>query len=70
MARRPREPLPDYGYRLDLNDPVIKELYDRYRRKKGIPVWCPLSDYERHEFELAVIKAMQRREERRKTSER
>lgn len=64
------KPLPDYGYRLDLNAPVIKELYYRYRRKKGIPVWCPLSDEERHEFELAVIRAVQKREERRKTSER
>lgn len=40
-----------YGYTLNINHPVVYPLYMRYKRWKGIPVWCPMSDGERIEFE-------------------
>lgn len=40
-----------YSYALDINHPVIFPYYMRFKRWKGIPVWCPLSDGERAEFE-------------------
>ena len=47
---------PDYGYRVDISQPKIKELYFRYKKWKGIPDWCPLSDSERLEFERYLLK--------------
>lgn len=43
-----------YGYKTDVNDPKIAPLYERFKKWKGIPVWCPLSDAERHEFEAYI----------------
>ncbi len=40
-----------YNYRLNINHPAVYPLYMRYKRWKGIPVWCPMSDEERMEFE-------------------
>ena len=40
-----------YSYILNINHPVIHPLYMRFKRWKGIPVYCPLSDTERIEFE-------------------
>ena len=48
----------------ELNEPEINELFQRYKKWKGIPVWCPLSDGERHEFEFMVLRAMQKKAER------
>ena len=45
-----------WGYRTDLNDPEIRDLYYRYKAWKGIPRWCPLSDGERHEFDTLVMR--------------
>lgn len=44
-----------YGYRVDITKPKYRELYDRYRKWKGMPPWCPLSDKERLEFEAYVL---------------
>ena len=44
-----------YGYRMNIAHPMIQELYRRYKRWKKIPVWCPLSDEERREFENYVL---------------
>lgn len=44
-----------YGYRLDLRHPLVRQLYDRYKDKKGISHSAPLSDDERHDFEGKVI---------------
>lgn len=52
MTRR----LPDYGYRLDLQDPDVLEAYERFKASRGIPRWVPLSDNERLEFERAYIR--------------
>lgn len=43
------------GYRLNINHPLIREIYWRYKEKKGIPRSCPLSDHERFEFEEVTI---------------
>lgn len=45
-----------YGYRIDISKPKYRDLYDRYKKWKGIPKWCPLSDAERFEFEDYVLK--------------
>lgn len=49
--------IPDnnYGYQVDISDPKIKPLFERYMKWKGIPPWCPLSDKERLEFESYVL---------------
>ena len=63
MTRR-YKPLPDYGYKLNINAPDIAPLFKEYKKSKGIPVWCPLSDTERHEFEFMVLRARQKKAER------
>ena len=47
-----------YGYRVDISKTKYRELYDRYKQWKGIPKWCPLSDWEREEFERYVLGEM------------
>lgn len=42
-------------YVTDLNDPKIRELYDRFRIWKGIPYHEPCSDREREEFERYIL---------------
>ena len=44
-----------YGYKVDITKPKCRELYERYKKWKGIPKWCPLSDKERFEFEAYVL---------------
>lgn len=44
-----------YGYLLDLKDPFVRKMYDRYRKKLGIPHGCPLSDAQRVDFETTLI---------------
>lgn len=43
-----------YGYRLNINHPRIRELYERYKRWKDIG-GRPPTDSERREFEEIVI---------------
>lgn len=50
-----------YGYRVNIRNPYIYDLYRRFKRKRNIPIWCPLSDEERFEFELAVIPHLEKR---------
>ncbi len=45
-----------YGFRLNLNNARINELYRRYKAWKGLPQQMPLSDKQRHEFESYVLK--------------
>lgn len=40
-----------YGYKLNINHPLIRDLYTRYKRWRNIPYNTPLSDNERFEFE-------------------
>ena len=44
-----------YGYQVDITKPKYRELYERYKKYKNIPRWCPLSDGERFEFENFVL---------------
>lgn len=44
-----------YGYKIDITKPKYRELYERFKKWKGIPRWCPLSDGERLEFERYVL---------------
>ena len=45
-----------YGYKLNINHPLIRDLYTRYKRWKNIPYNVPLSDNERLEFEDYIEK--------------
>lgn len=38
-------------YKTDLTDPETRKAYDEYKKKHGIPAWCPLSDNQRKEFD-------------------
>lgn len=50
-----------YGYQVDITKPKYRELYERYKKWKGLPRWCPLSDYERLEFEEFVLNRKERK---------
>lgn len=60
QARRKSAPQPPY-YMLNINHPLIRELYDRWRMSKGIHRCGPPSDLERTEFELALMNTATRR---------
>lgn len=51
-----------YGYQVDITKPKYRELYERYKKWKGLPRWCPLSDGERFEFENYVLRGKEREE--------
>lgn len=44
-----------YGYRININHPKILPLWQRYKKRKGIPINEPLSDNERFEFEDIIL---------------
>lgn len=44
-----------YGFRLNVNHPLIRKIYWRYKEKNGIPRRFPLSDNERFDFEEVTI---------------
>lgn len=50
-----------YGYRVNIRNPYINDLYRRWGRKNEIPVGMPYSDAERFEFELAVIPHLEKK---------
>ena len=50
-----------YGYRVNIRNPVAAELWKRYRKKLGLPSWCPCSDEERFEFEIVAIPFLESR---------
>lgn len=50
-----------YGYQVDITKPKYRELYERYKKWKGLPRWCPLSDGERLEFEKFVLNRKERK---------
>lgn len=43
-----------YGYKYNVNHPLINDLYTRYKKGKGIAYTHPLSDIERADFEKYV----------------
>lgn len=52
-----------YGYKVNISHPKIKPLYQRFKKWKNIPNWCPLSDDERLEFESYILKNHERIDE-------
>ena len=44
---------PQY-YTTDINDPRIRRWYEAYKKRLGLPPWCPMSDAERREFDAKV----------------
>lgn len=44
-----------YGYELNISHEKVNWLYRRYKKKHGIPPWCPLSDAERKDFEALAL---------------
>lgn len=56
-------------YTTDINDPRIRRWYDAYRKRLGLPIWCPMSDAERREFDAKVnaLLAAEAAEQGRKT---
>lgn len=51
-----------YGYKVDISKPKYRTLYERYKKWKKIPKWCPLSDAERLEFEKYVMNGGEKHE--------
>ena len=47
-----------YGYKIAINRPKIKPLYERFKDSKNARI---LSDKERFEFEAIIISAIQKR---------
>lgn len=47
-----------YGYKIAINNPKIKPLYERFKDSKNARI---LSDKERFEFEAIIISAIQKR---------
>ena len=47
-----------YGYKININHPQIRPLYEHYKRRIGA---IRLSDRERFDFEAAVMKWLERR---------
>ncbi len=43
------------GYRVNIRNPYVAELRERYRRKHSLPAGMPWSDVERLEFEVWAI---------------
>ena len=44
-----------YGFKVNINHPVINDLYRRYKAWKGLAVQYPLSDKQRLEFEAYIL---------------
>jgi len=44
-----------YGFRLNINNPRINDLYRRYKIWKGLAANLPITDNQRREFENYVI---------------
>ena len=44
-----------YGFRVNVNHPLVRPYYERYQRYCHMPDWCPMSDDERREFEAYFL---------------
>lgn len=49
-----------YGYRINVNHPKVRNKYNRYKTWKGVPLSEPLSDEQRLEFEIYLLKKRQK----------
>lgn len=50
-----------YGFRVNIRNPYVHALYERYCKKKGISRHFPMDDDKRFEFEIAVIPHLEKR---------
>lgn len=50
-----------YGYKINVNHPQIRPLYERYKEKVGERI---LSDRQRRHFELMIFELIERRKQR------
>lgn len=44
-----------YGFRVNVNNPLVRPYYERYKRAHRLPDWCPTSDDERRDFEAYFL---------------
>jgi len=42
-------------YRTDVSDPIVRACYEAYKKKIGLPPWCPMSDKQREHFDDIMI---------------
>lgn len=45
-----------YGYTFNVNHPIIKKIYERYKERKGLSGSYPVSDAERRRFDWYIGK--------------
>ena len=45
-------------YMVNINHPLVKELYEDFKRAEGIPPYCPCSDFERILFEVQLLSSV------------
>lgn len=50
-----------YGYKININHPSIRPLYERYKQKIGVPSRIGLSTAQRFEFERAILELIERK---------
>lgn len=50
-----------YGYKININHPQIRPLYEKYKEKLGEVI---LSDKQRFEFEMIIFKMIERNKQR------
>lgn len=50
-----------YGYKLNVNHPLINKIYLRYKEQHGIASRIPLNDTERNEFERVTLEYLQKK---------
>lgn len=51
-------PVNKYGYKININNPQIRPLYEAYKKKTGAVI---LSDKERFDFERIILKMIERK---------
>lgn len=49
-----------YGYRLNVNEPHVNELYRRYKAKHNLAPHIPLTDEQRLDFEQHILDMFER----------
>ena len=49
-----------YGFKINIHNPRVKELYYRFMKWKGLNVNYPISDRQRLEFESYVLEVIKK----------
>lgn len=49
-----------YGYQININHPDIRQFYEEYKKRLGIPSFIALSDVQRRKFESIIFKMIER----------